>query len=179
MEAAMNIRHPAMNLSLALASALATDLEGVDDTLSDDDTAAPAPRRPREDECNVVLFGQFWPAALLGVQAQVRMVEADTVVIGGPAGDACVYAAGRLLYRVAHPNRRFFLDLSAQSMAQPAAQAAYEGRDTPDLEAVDYELEGALARLCGAAQHLAGDEALSAARVLREYVQRFEALAAA
>ncbi|NML15430.1 hypothetical protein [Azohydromonas caseinilytica] len=174
----MNIRHPARNLSLALASALATDLEGVDDSLSAGEGAS-APRRPQEDECNVVLFGQFWPAALLGVQAQVRMVEADTVVVCGPAGDACVYAAGRLLYRVAHPNRRFFLDLSAQAMAQPAAQAAYDGRDTPDLEAVDYELEGALARLCGAAQHLASEEALSAARVLREYVQRFEALAAA
>ena len=177
----MNIRHPARNVSLALASALAADLGGVDDSLSPDFEAGAgtAPRRPREDECNVVLFGQFWPAALLGVQAQVRMVEADTVVIGGPAGDACVYAAGRLLYRVAHPNRRFFLDLSAQSMAQPAAQAAYEGRDSADLEAVDYELEGALARLCGAAAHLGNDEALSAARVLRDYVQRFEALAAA
>jgi hypothetical protein len=30
----MNIRHPELNLRLALASALATDLEGVDDTLS-------------------------------------------------------------------------------------------------------------------------------------------------
>lgn len=178
----MNIRHPEQHLRLALASALATDLEAVDDALSlppEGGAGAASSRRPREDECNVVLFGQFWPAALLGVQAQVRMVEADTVVVGGPAGDACVYAAGRLLYRVAHPNRRFFLDLSAQSMAQPAAQAAYEGRDSADLEAVDYELEGALARLCGAAQHLASGEALSAARVLREYVLRFEALAAA
>jgi nicotinamidase-related amidase len=174
----MNIRHPEQNLRLALASALATDLEAVDDALAPDDGDT-SPRRPREDECNVVLFGQFWPAALLGVSAQVRMVEADTVVVCGPAGDACVYAAGRLLYHVAHPNRRFFLDLSAQSMAQPAAQAAYDGRDSADLEAVDYELEGALARLCGAARHLESGEALSAARVLREYVQRFEALAAA
>ncbi|MDZ5459009.1 hypothetical protein [Azohydromonas lata] len=172
----MNIRHPECHLRRALASALATDLEGVDDT---PDVEGAAPRRPREDECGVVLFGQFWPAALLAVQAQVRLVEADTVVVSGPAGDACVYAAGRLLYRVAHPNRRFFLDLSAQCMAQPAARVAYEGRDSADLEAVDYELEGALARLCGAARHLDSGEALSAARVLREYVLRFEALAAA
>jgi hypothetical protein len=175
----MNIRHPEQHLRHALASALASDLDGVDDTLPADGEASAPPRRPREDECNVVLFGQFWPAALLGVTAQVRMVEADTVVVCGPAGDACVYAAGRLLYRVVHPNRRFFLDLSAQSMAQPAARAAYDGRDSADLEAVDYELEGALARLCGAARHLESDEALSAARVLREYVARFEALAAA
>lgn len=175
----MNIRNPALNVSLALASALAADLGGVDDSLSADAEDGAVLRRPREDECNVVLFGQFWPSALLGVTAQVRMVEADTVVISGPAGDACVYAAGRLLYRVERPNRRFFLDLSAQSMAQPAAQPAYEGRDSADLEAVDYELEGALARLCGAAAHLGNDEALSAARVLRDYVQRFEALAAA
>ena len=36
-------------------------------------------------------------------------VEAETVIVTGPAGDACVYVSTQLLYRIERSNRRFFL----------------------------------------------------------------------
>jgi hypothetical protein len=161
----MNIRHPVRSVSHALQQAIDEDL--------DDVAFGGALRRPRRDECSVVLFSQAWSARALGRDG--GSVDADTVVVTGPAGDACVYASTRLLYRVAHPNRRFFLDVAAQQMA--ATPAAYDGRDEADLEAIDYEVSGALARLYGAAHGLEARAAAGVSRVLRDYAQRFEALA--
>jgi hypothetical protein len=163
----MNIRHPVRSVSHALQCAIEEDL---DDVVVHDG----ALRRPRQDECSVVLFSQSWSARTLGRDGGA--VDADTVVITGPGGDACVYASTRLLYRVAHPNRRFFLDVAAQQMA--STPSAYDGRDTADLEAIDYEVTGALSRLIGAQRALEAHAAAGVSRVLRDFARRFDAIAA-
>ena len=69
-------------------------------------------RRPREHECDVVLFGQVWSGQALGhAEAEAAMrFEQDTTIVIGPEQDACVYAGMALVYHVIHPNRRFFLE---------------------------------------------------------------------
>src|SRR2546423_1174827 len=94
--------------SSGLSNGLKHDLRGVGTSPAADGRKPLTSRRPREHECDVVLFGQVWSGDALGLQndAQLRF-EQDTIVVVGPAQDACVYASTELLYHVAHPNRRF------------------------------------------------------------------------
>ena len=144
-------RDPIRSLSCALQLALKHDLQGVDLALGGDllGPQCGVCRRPREDECDVVLFGQVWSGEALGydgADAQLQF-EQDTTVVVGPAQDACVYFSTQLLYHINHPNRRFFQDVTAHSMAAKVAAGAYEGRDDPITEAVDIEVGAMLARL--------------------------------
>jgi len=85
------------------------------------------------------MFTQAWRCGELGFERspESEIVESETVVVTGPAGDACVYVAMQLLYHVARPNRRFFLDVAAQCLRAKAQCGEYDGRDTEDQEAFD------------------------------------------
>ncbi len=170
-------RDPVRSLSWALQCALRHDLLGVDEAVADDGSRCNACRRPREDECDVVLFGQVWSGDALGHahSEAAQHFEEDTTVVVGPTQDACVYVAAELLYHVIHPNRRFFLDVAAHSMAPKAEAGAYEGRDDPVTEAVDIEIGAMLARLH--AQVKAGEpqRASLVASYLHRCAARFEA----
>lgn len=169
-------RDPVRSLSCALQRALKHDLLGVNGAgAGDGGCRCSAGRRPREVECDVVLFGQVWSCEALGVDADVAQhFEQDTIVVVGPAQDACVYAATELLYHVIHPNRRFYLDVAAHSMAPKAEAGAYEGRDDAVTEAVDIEVGAMLARLL--AQVKAGEpqRAPLVASYLHRCAARFE-----
>jgi hypothetical protein len=156
----MDLRHPVESMQTAWQRALGEDLVGVQSELADAvlgaSAAGPVSRRPLAQECSVAMFSQAWLAAELGMTygpKAAETVDAETVVITGPAGDVCVYAAGRLLYHLDQPNRRFFLDLSGQQLRGVAHRSTYDGRDSADLEAFDYEVATALARLRAASQH--------------------------
>lgn len=171
-------RDPVQSLSQALQRALASDLLDVEECVAADRPAdaSRALRRPREDECDVVLFGQYWSGEALGlVGADARRhFEHDTTVVVGPGQDACVYASTRLLYHITQPNRRFFQDVSAHCMA-PAAQAgAYEGRDDPITEAVDIEVGAMLARLHAQIRSAEPRRACLVASYLHRCAARFE-----
>ena len=135
--------------------------------------------RPREEDCSIVLFGQVWSSRALGAGSAAAAVhgELDTIVIVGPAQDACVYAGNRLVCHVVHPNRRFFLDVAAQCMASAEDAACYEGRDDGVTEAVDIEFAAALARLHVQVKSLEPQRASLVARYLRRCAERFESLA--
>ena len=144
-------RDPIRSITWALERALDHDLLAVDSPLANDLLRGERSigRRPRENECDVVLFGQVWTGEALGYgscDAELR-IEQDTTVIVGPETDACVYVSTQLLYHVLHPNRRFFQDVAAHSMAAKAEAGSYEGRDDPVTEAVDIEIGAVLARL--------------------------------
>jgi hypothetical protein len=128
--------------------------------------------RPAEKDCGVVLFTQSWSPQALGFErgGGGAHVDAETIVITGPCGDACVYVSTQLLYHVEAPNRRFFLDVAAQQMRGKADAACYEGRDSVDEEAFDYEVAGALARVRGAVRHLGHADAQRVARRLQDCV---------
>ncbi|WP_140636933.1 hypothetical protein [Methylibium rhizosphaerae] len=128
-------RDPVRSLSWALQCAMKQDLLPAGD------------RRPCEHECDVVLFGQVWSGAALGLRNADARLEQDTVVVVGPEQDACVYVSTTLAYHVFQPNRRFFLDVAAHQMAPKAEAGVYEGRDDPVTEAVDIEVGVMLARL--------------------------------
>jgi hypothetical protein len=138
-----------------------------------------ADARPREHECSVILFGQLWSDQALGLcgGGHDRHRELDTVVIIGPAQDACVYVATRLLYHVAQPNRRFFLDVAAHAMAPSADAHLYEGRDDCITEAVDIEVGVLLARLHAQVKEGEPQRARLIARYLRRCAERFESKA--
>ena len=149
------------HLAWAMTRALEHDLDGVEVPVGIDMRAArsgtPIKLRPAGKDCSLVMFSQTWQAEELGFakgSLPRTAIDAETVVITGPAGDACVYVLTQLLYHVASPNRRFFLDLAAQNMRPKAGAAVYEGRDSTDEEAFDYEVAGALARLRTALRHL-------------------------
>lgn len=168
-------RDPVRSLRCALQCALKHDLLGVD--ITGDSGPRSTGRRPHEDECDVVLFVQSWCGEALGhanLEAE-RHFEQDTTVVVGPAQDACVYVGTELLYHVIHPNRRFFLDVAAHSMASKSEAGAYEGRDDPVTEAVDFEVGAMLARLH--AQVKAGEpqRAPLVASYLHRCAERFEA----
>lgn len=80
--------------------------------------------------------------------------------------DGCVYVATQILYRIAQPNRRFFLDVAAQQMRAKGEKDRYEGRDTKDDEAFDFEVAGTLARLREVVRHGEPDDGTRIARVL-------------
>lgn len=169
----MDLRHPVQTLEWALMQALERDLSGVASPLADRmlgaSAAGPISCRPRVRDCSVVLFTQTWQALDLGMNCgrdPLEHVEAETVVVTGPAGDACVYVATQLLYRIGQPNRRFFLDVAAQQLRGKGEQRLYDGRDTVDLEAFDIEAAAALARLRAALRHAGGGEGEKLARIL-------------
>jgi hypothetical protein len=172
----MDLRHPVRSLSWALTRALERDLDAVDSKLATGmfhtQTGKAVGMRPAERDCNVVMFSQTWTAQALGYTEDeaegTHHVEAETIVITGPGGDACVYVATQLLYHVQCPNRRFFLDVAAQQMRGRADRGGYEGRDTADEEAFDFEVAGALARVRGAAQRLSPADAERVVRRLTE-----------
>lgn len=177
----MDLKHPVRSLTWAMTRALEHDLKGVESTGANDlltpQRLATSEPRPAEKDCSVVMFTQTWSGDDLGVARQQSgrsAIDAETVVIMGPCGDACVYVSTQLLYHVTSPNRRFFLDLAAQHMRAKAEASVYEGRDSSDEEAFDYEVAGALARLCGAVKHLGGRDAERVIRKLRDCVAEVE-----
>lgn len=144
-------RDPIRSLTWALQRALEHDLLYVDSALANDLLGPPCSvgRRPRADECDVVLFGQVWSGKALGYgdsDAELRL-EQDTTVVVGPAMDACVYVSTQLLYHVDHPNRRFFLDVAAHCMAPKHESGVYNGRDDAVTQSVDIEVGAMLAKL--------------------------------
>jgi hypothetical protein len=134
------------------------------------------PGRPREQDCSIVLFSQVWSAGALGLRdaPYIGHQELDTIVIVGPAQDACVYAGHHLVCHVLHPNRRFYLDVAGQCMAPAEDAARYEGRDDRVTEAVDYELAATLARLQVQVKRLEPQRASLVARYLRRCAEHFE-----
>jgi len=171
----MDLRHPVQSLTCALVRALERDLNGVESPLANDLLAThsgePLNTRPDEKDCTVVLFSQSWSPQALGYvdgSGDEAHVEAETIVVTGPCGDACVYVSTQLLYHVHAPNRRFFLDVAAQQMRSRSDAALYEGRDTADEEALDYEVAGALARLRAVAMRLDSAETERIARKLHD-----------
>lgn len=177
----MNLRHPVRSLTWALIRALEHDLNGVESPVMSDllttQSSASIEARPVETDCSVVMFTQTWSVGALGLtrqQSDRSAIDAETVVITGPCGDACVYVSTQLLYHVTSPNRRFFLDLAAQHMRGKAEASVYDGRDSSDEEAFDYEVAGALARLCAAVRHLGGRDADRVIRKLRDCVAEVE-----
>jgi hypothetical protein len=180
----MDMRHPVRSLTWALTRALEQDLMGVESALANDlmrhELGHPITRRPTVVECSVVMFTQTWTAGDLGFDDPRghESIDAETVVVTGPSGDACVYASTQLLYKVGHPNRTFFLDVAGQRMRGKGDRGLYDGRDSADMEAFDYEAAGALARVCGAATGLDAEDAARVSRMLQAYVERLEAIAA-
>lgn len=177
----MDMRHPVRSLTWAVMRATEQDLAGVDSPTANDLLNAEADRipvRPRIEDCSVVMFTQVWRGSDLGFErgGDMGCVDAETVVITGPAGDACVYVSTQLLYRVGQPNRRFFLDVAAQCMRGKRERCVYEGRDSEDQEAFDYEVAGALARVCGAVRMMEGQDAGRVARMLRNCIEHVEAV---
>jgi hypothetical protein len=85
--------------------------------------------RPRPDQCEVTLFQQTWGSTALGfggIGGQA-ITSADTVVVEGPQGDACVYFGGQFAYHVKRPNERFRGDMAVHRMAEVrGATARYE-----------------------------------------------------
>jgi len=180
-ESSMDLRHPVQSLTWALMRALERDLNGVESRLATDLLATPSGRpvasRPGEKDCSVVMFSQSWTLQALWLDAGRKApshVEAETIVIIGPCGDACVYVATQLLYHVQCPNRRFFLDVAAQQMRGKAESGRYEGRDCADEEAFDYEVAGVLARVTAAVRHLGHADAQRVARRLQACVAELE-----
>ncbi|HET9642592.1 MAG TPA: hypothetical protein VFP68_04370 [Burkholderiaceae bacterium] len=170
---------PIRSLTWALQRALERDLLGVRSPLAEELLGAPpgVGRRPREDECDVVLFGQVWSGDALGYKdddSQLR-IEQDTTVIVGPAQDACVYVSTQLLYHVQHPNRRFFLDVAAHSMVAKSEAGVYEGRDDAVTEAVDIEVGVVLARLHAEVKTGEPQRAALVAKYLHRCAAGFEA----
>jgi len=175
----MDLRHPVQSLTWALMRALERDLNGIDSPVATDLLAThsgrPVASRPVEKECSVVMFSQSWSTDALGFApgTERTFIEAETIVITGPGGDACVYVSTQMLYHVQVPNRRFFLDVAAQQMRGKADAGQYEGRDSADEEAFDYEVAGALARVRGAVRHMAQADAERVVRRLQDCAAEF------
>ena len=177
----MDRTHSPRHLAWVMTRALEHDLDGVE-ACAETDVRATQPGtsirvRPVGRDCSLVMFSQTWRAEELGLApgpVPRAAIDVETVVITGPGGDACVYVAGQRLYHVASPNRRFFLDLAAQNMRPKAGAAVYEGRDSTDEEAFDYEVAGALARLRTALRHLGAADIERVAERLRLCVAELE-----
>ena len=175
----MNMRDPIRSVSSAMTQALTTDLLGVSSEHAAEMVHAPGRsglRRPHAAECNVVLFTQTWEANTLGFRRANGgpMIDADTVVVVGPAGDACVYIATQLAYHVRAPNRRFFLDVAAQCMAPTAESHRYDGRDDAETESVEYSLEMEISRLHASIKAQSPEHGMLVAKLLHGYAVRFE-----
>lgn len=171
----MDFRHPVRTLRWAIVQAAERDLNGMEvDPVSQTLAASysrPVLCCPSEAQCAVVLFEQSWKADDLGMSrgAMDETVLAETVIVAGPGGDACVCVSTQLLYHVNTSNRRFFLDAAAQQMRPKSALPMYEVRDSADLEALDLEAAAALARVRGAALHIGADDAARSVRQLEPF----------
>ena len=124
----MDMRHPVRSLTWAVMRAIEQDLAAIDSPVANDLLNAEAGRitaRPRIEDCSVVMFTQVWRGSDLGFErgGDRESVDAETVVITGPAGDACVYVSTQLLYRVGQPNRRFFHSTSRSSACEASGSA--------------------------------------------------------
>jgi len=89
------------------------------------------PRNGRPDlkECRVSLFEQPWLTTALGFQRMPplkREAIADTVVVIGPRGDACVYFAGELAYHIRRPSQFFWTDLTWQRLVAVDSADEYD-----------------------------------------------------
>lgn len=171
----MDLRHPVESVQRAWQQALESDLAGMPSSVADavlrSSAEGPMLRRPAARECSVAMFTQCWLARDLGMDRGPRAeegVDAETVVVTGPGGDACVYVAGHLQYQVRRPNRRFFLDVSAQQLRGRAAAASYDGRDRADLEAFDFEVAASIERLRACARRFGAGDSERIATRLRE-----------
>lgn len=181
----MNLRNPVNSVASAMLHAIEKGLIGVPSPEATK-LLGPCPegvrrRRPTADECQLVMFGQTWRACDVGFLKGRRneSLEGETIVVIGPERDACVYFASQLVYHVREPNRRFFLDIAAQSMAACNDAAAYEGHGNTALERLDYAIEAELARHCMVAKFECAEHANMMAGLLREYADRFDCLAMA
>jgi hypothetical protein len=79
-----------------------------------------------------------------------------------------------LQYRLVRPNRRFFLDVSAQQLRGQAHSNEYDGRDSADLEAFDFEVAAALERLRACARNAGGGELERIARCLGVFLAELQ-----
>lgn len=175
----MNLRNPLVSLTFAMMHSCEGGLDGVPSPeathLLGTTPCGPRRRRPRPDECDVTMFSQCWSDRDIGFREDSGDVAHDgqTVVVMGPQGDACVYFGPQFVYRIAHPNRRFFLDVAAQRLeGVSSAVAAYEGRDNEIIESVEYRLEAEMSRL-EAATRREPDKASAIASLLALYAGRF------
>ena len=75
-------------------------------------------------DCQVFVFPQTWPSTALGFDrpGEQQPTTAYTVVVKGPAGDACIYFAGALAYNLATTNESFDEAVRQQRLL-PANQA--------------------------------------------------------
>lgn len=179
----MDLRNPVNSLTFALLHGLEVGLTGVPNDIATGLLGAvgdgPRRRRPHARECQVVMFAQSMRMSDIGFTDAPRAddVEGDTVIVLGPEGDACVYFAAQFVYHVRRPNRRFFLDVAAQSMAGRSESKAYDGRDSEEAESVDYCVEMDLSRLQAAVAHEPTAKPALIASLLRAYADRFDRMA--
>lgn len=84
-------------------------------------------RRPQPEECDVVMFPQVWGSTALGFDGVggAAITKAYTVIVIGPAGDACVYFSGRLAYKAQSLNPAFMADMAARNMSAVFDSAKY------------------------------------------------------
>lgn len=90
--------------------------------------------RPSERECMVLMFPQAWGSTALGFGGigGAAITTAYTVIVQGPYGDCCVYFQGRIAYRIARPNTRFWEDFKQMAMSEVAgAVSKYERQEDP------------------------------------------------
>lgn len=175
----MNLRNPVHTLDAAMRHAMEHGLAGVPNAgatelLSHD--GQPPLRRPLPQECDVVVFSQSWQPVDVSWDGGdlAGVIEGECAVVLGPMQDACVYFGGRSAYVVAHPNRRFFLDVAAHCMAGRANCALYNGRDDDVTESFDYALQVQLARLFAEVRLTQPHDGHLVAALLRRHAATFE-----
>ena len=152
-------------------------------------------------QAQVVMFAQCWTQRPRGGQSQEppqHLAQSDgqpsqaptcthwqvhTVVITDADADsalgASVYFGAQLAYRIASPNRRFFLDVAAQCMAPLDQCGRYEGRDDAEIESADFGLEMDICRLHAQLKCSEPGRCQCVARLLHTFAKRFEACEAA
>lgn len=174
----MNNRDPIRSLTWAVQRALADDLDPVSSPLVEDLLVhdRPVGRRPRREECDVVLFGQSWTCGAIGYHdgEADEVIEQDTTVVVGPCQDAAVYVSTQLLYHVRRPNRRFWMDVMAHCLLPKSDAALYDGRDDAVTESLDVEIEATLARLHAEVRTADPRRVPLIARYLHRCASRFE-----
>ena len=122
----MKANDPLNAMASAMYSAIAKDLPDITWTRRD---GTPRTRRPHSDDVSVHQFPQNWSSTALGFGGVggAAMTTADTTII--ECGAHCaVYFAGRLAYVVENPNRRFWEDAGARSMADVGRKGQYQRR---------------------------------------------------
>ena len=178
----MNLRNPINTLSHALLHAIELGLNGVPSEaatrLLGPTENGPRRRRPVLSECEVVMFCQTWQPDEMGFNDcnGGKHVEGEVVIVIGPQRDACVYFACQFAYHLASPNRAFFLDVAAQSMAPIHRSGRYDGPDGEEVESIEYCIEMHMSRL-HAVMSQSPARARAIAELLRGYADKFAGLA--